>query len=298
MITTLAHEAEVEGVLDHHEARFIDQIFDFGHKTAADIMTPRSQIFYLSVDLPLSEIVAELNRTRHTRVPIYRENRDNVIGILYARDLLKIDLSSAIKEGKKVDEFLRKPYLVPEIKPAAELFETFRQRNLTFALTIDEFGGVTGLITMKGMFEHIFGHIRTLSDAARVHGVERQEEGRFTIEGDMTISAFNREMGTELSGTHAHTVAGLVLNAYGELPPKNALVEVNGLRFIVSGVDHNRITELHFERLEAPAEEGEIAEAESAPEPSSKSADDQTSADKNASQANAALSAEPELEGK
>jgi flagellar biogenesis protein FliO len=88
------------------------------------------------------------------------------------------------------------------------------------------------------------------------------------------------------------------LNAYGELPPKNALVEVNDLRFIVSGVDHNRITELQFERLEAPSEEQEIPEAESAPEPSSKSADDQTSADKNASQANAALSAEPELEGK
>jgi len=319
MITTLAHEAEVEGVLDYHEARFIDQIFDFGHKTAADIMTPRSKIFYLSVDLPLSDIVAELNRTRHTRVPIYRENRDNVIGILYARDLLKIDLSSAIKKGKKVDEFLRKPYLVPEIKPAAELFETFRQRNLTFALTIDEFGGVTGLITMKGMFKHIFGHIRTLSDAARVEGVERQqEEGRFTIEGDMTISAFNREMDTELSGTHAHTVAGLVLNAYGELPPKNALVEVNGLRFIVSGVDHNRITELQFERLEAPSEEEEISEAELAPEPSSKTSGDKTSGDKtsgdktsgdktsgdktsgdkSASQASAALSAEPELEGK
>jgi Mg2+/Co2+ transporter CorB len=145
---------------------------------------------------------------------------------------------------------------------------------------------------MKGMFEHIFGHIRTLSDAARVHGVERQEEGRYTIEGDMTISAFNREMGTKLSGTHAHTVAGLVLNTYGELPPKNALVEVNGLRFIVSGVDHNRITELQFERLEVPSEENASPEAESTPEPSSKSAD------QSASQASAALSAEPEMEGK
>ena len=100
MMRTLAHEAEEEGVLTHHEARFIDHIFDFGDKTVAEVMTPRSAIFYLSADLPLTEIVAELNRTRHARVPVYKDNRDNVIGILYTRDLLKTDLQAAIKEGK------------------------------------------------------------------------------------------------------------------------------------------------------------------------------------------------------
>lgn len=249
MMRTLAREAEEEGVLDDHEARFIDQIFDFGNKTVADIMTPRSAIYYLSADLSLSEIIAELSRTpRATRIPIYKDNRDNVIGILYARDLLRLDLKSVSTQELAVHDYLRKPFLIPEVKPATELFETFRERNLSFALTIDEFGGVTGLVTMEDMYEHIFGDIRTLSSAATMQGMKKLEDGRFAIDGEMNITEFNREMGTNITGEHALTIAGLVLNTYGELPPKDALVDIDGLRFIVAKVDHYRITQLLFEQ--------------------------------------------------
>lgn len=247
MMRTLAHEAKEEGVLDHHEAHFIDQIFDFGHKTVADIMTPRSAIFYLAADLPLSDIISELSRTRRTRAPVYQDNRDNVIGILYARDLLRLDFKSVSTKDLTVHEFLRKPFLIPEVKPAVELFETFRERNLSFALTIDEFGGVTGLVTIEDILEHIFGDIRTLSSAAKMQGLEKMDNGRFAVDGEMSIAAFNQELGTSIIGTHAQTIAGLVLNTFGELPPKDALVEVDGLRFIVANVDQNRITELLFE---------------------------------------------------
>jgi CBS domain containing-hemolysin-like protein len=260
MMRTLAHEAEEEGVLTQHEARFIDHIFDFGDQTVADIMTPRAAIFYLSVDLPLTEIVAELNRTRHARVPIYKDNRDNVIGILYARDLLKIDLQAAINEGKPISEFLREPFLVPEVKPAEEMFETFRERNLSVAMTVDEFGGITGLITMTDLLEHIFGSIRSLSDAARMHGVLELEKGRYSVEGDMTVSEFNREMNTKLVSDNAHTIAGLILNNYGELPPKDSVVEIDGIRFLVAEVDRYRITKLTFEVRE-PSAADETAES-------------------------------------
>ncbi|MEN8130451.1 MAG: hemolysin family protein [Pseudomonadota bacterium] len=247
MMRTLAHEAKEEGVLDRNEAHFIDQIFDFGHKTVADIMTPRSAILYLAADLPLSDIISELTRIRHTRVPVYQDNRDNVIGILYARDLLRLDLKSVSTKDLTVHEFLRNSFFVPEVKPAVELFETFRERNLSFALTIDEFGGVTGLVTVEDILEHIFGDIRTLSGAAKMQGIEKMDNGRFAIDGEMSIAVFNQELGTSITDTHAQTIAGLVLNTYGELPPKDALVEVDGLRFIVANVDQNRITELLFE---------------------------------------------------
>jgi magnesium and cobalt exporter, CNNM family len=151
ILRTLAHEAVQEGVVDHREARFIDQLFDFSHKSVAEVMIPRSAIFYLPVEMPLSEIVAELIRTRFTRVPIFKGNRDNVVGILYARDLLRVDYQTAILEGQTVEGFLREPFLVPAVKPAAELFETFRERNLTIALTVDEFGGITGLVTVEDL---------------------------------------------------------------------------------------------------------------------------------------------------
>ena len=258
MLRTIAHEAVQEGVVDHHEARFIDQLFDLSHKSVAEIMIPRSAIFYLPVEMPLSEIVAELIRTRLTRVPVYKGNRDTVVGMLYARDLLRVDYQAAIEEGKTVEAFLREPFLVPEVKPAAELFDTFRERSLTVAMTVDEFGGITGLITMEDLLKHIFGHIRTLSDAARIQGIEYVGDGRFAIDGNVSIDEFNREMNSNLSSEHAHIIAGLVLNAYGELPPKNALVKIGDFRFIVDEVDHYRIQRVLCEPKEVKVGEKEI----------------------------------------
>lgn len=250
MLRTLAREAEQEGVVDSHEARFIDQIFDFGHKTVADVMTPRAAIFYLPIDMPLKEVISELIRTRHARIPIYKDNRDNVIGILYARDLLRRDLKDVLEKNVPLKDFLREPFLVPEVKPASEMFETFRERNRSFAMTVDEYGGITGLVAMEDLLEHIFGDIRTLSDAARIQGIEQIEEGRYAIDGEVTINEFNREMETNLASEQAHTVAGLVFFTYGEMPTKHVFVEIDGARFIVDEVERYRISRLIYERIE------------------------------------------------
>lgn len=291
LLRTLAHEAEQEGVVDYHEARFIDQIFEFSRKTVADVMTPRSAMFCLPVETPPEEIVRALVKSRHSRVPLYQGHRDTIVGVLYTRDLLKPVAQEMLTEPDAIEKLLREPLLIPEVKPTAELFETFRRRNLTFALTVDEYGGVTGLVTMKDLLEHIFGEIRSLSDAARLQGIEDLEDGRYAIDGELTVEDFNREMHVHLSGWHAHTVAGLVLNSYGELPPAGAIIDLDELRFLVDAVDHNRIRRLIVEPLriapmpqgegEAPEEDGGIetstldstSEAPSAPPPPGAEAD-------------------------
>jgi putative hemolysin len=262
LLRTLAHEAEQEGVVDYHEARFIDQIFEFSRKTVADVMTPRSAMFCLPAETPPQEIVRQLVRSRHSRVPLYREHRDRIVGVLYTRDLLSPATQGGLDQPGAIESLLREPLLIPEVKPTAELFETFRKRNLTFALTVDEYGGVTGLVTMKDLLEHIFGEIRSLSDAARLQGIEDLSDGRYAIDGELTVEDFNREMNVHLKGWHAHTVAGLVLNAYGELPPVGASVEIDALRFLVETVDHNRIRRLIVEPLE-PAPPVAVEPAES-----------------------------------
>ncbi len=244
LLRTLAHEAAEEGLVDHHEARFVDQIFEFTRKTVADVMTPRSAMFCLPVETPPSEIVRELVKSRHSRVPLYRGHRDTIVGVLYTRDLLRPASEDLLEEPGAIEGMLREPLFIPETKPTTELFETFRRRNLTFALTVDEYGGVTGLVTMKDLLEHMFGEIRSLSDAAKMQGIEEVEAGSYAIDGELTVEAFNREMHSHLSGWHAHTVAGVVLNAYGELPPVGTIVELDGIRFQVATVDHNRITRL------------------------------------------------------
>lgn len=255
LLRTIAHEAEQEGVVDYHEARFIDQIFDFSRKTVAEVMTPRSAMFCLPVETPQSEIIRELVKSRHSRVPLYREHRDTIVGILYTRDLLKPVSDGVIDEQGAMENLLREPLLIPEVKPISELFETFRRRNLTFALTVDEYGGVTGLVTMKDLLEHIFGEIRSLSDAAKLQGIENTEAGHYSIDGELTVDEFNREVHAHLTGRHAHTVAGLVLNAYGELPPAGASVKMEGIRFVVEEVDHNRIKRMKVELDKCPEPE-------------------------------------------
>ncbi len=247
MVRTLANEAVGEGALDRTEAQFIEHIFDFGNKAVEEIMTPRSDIFFLSATRTIPEIIQELHRTRHTKVPIYQDHRDNVVGILYARDLLGADLDVISNDPARFKNLLRDPYFVPESKPASELFNTFRQRRMSCALTVDEYGGVTGLVTMEDLLECIFGDIHSPSDISPQTYIEVIGEGRYRVEGVMPIADLNREINSRLPEEHAETIGGLVLHEFGELPANGAEITIGDLHFSVTEVEDNRIKELYLE---------------------------------------------------
>ena len=261
MVRTLAREAVGEGALDRVEAQFIEQIFDFGNKTLEDIMTPRSDIFFLAIDRPLPEIIAEVCKARHTKIPIYQENRDNVCGILHTRDLLGIDIGKSAEDPHRLQKLLRKPYFVPESKLAADLFRTFRERKLSIALTVDEYGGVTGLVTMEDLLECIFGEIHSPSDEVHQVSIKDLGEGRYAVDGSMPVIEFNQEMGSELSDEWGETIGGLLLHHYGELPRQGDKIKIDGFRFIVTEVVENRIKTVEFEKIkEHPQSSGEQSE--------------------------------------
>ena len=247
MVRVLAHDAVGEGALDRTEAQFIDHIFDFGNKTLEDVMTPRSDIFFLPLLSSIYEKVEELRRTRHTKVPIYREHRDHIVGILYARDLLGADLEELSTDPQKFIKLLREPYFVPESKQAAELFNTFRERRMSCALTVDEYGGVTGLVTMEDLLECIFGDIHSPSDISSHVYIKELGKGRYSIDGAMPIEDLNERIGSNLDDESAETVGGLLLNEYGELPAEGTVIVINDLQFKVIEVEENRIKELHLE---------------------------------------------------
>jgi CBS domain containing-hemolysin-like protein len=257
MVRILAREAVGEGALDHFEAQFIEQIFDFGNKTLEDVMTPRSDIFFLAMDMPLDEIVAEVCKSRHTKIPLYQENRDNVCGILHARDLLGIDIEKFSRNTRRLQELLRKPYFVPESRLAADLFRTFRERKLSIALTVDEYGGVTGLVTMEDLLECIFGEIHSPSDEVHQVSIKDLGEGRYAVDGSMPIAEFNPEMDSDLSEEWGETIGGLLLHHYGELPPEGDKIEIDRFRFRVTEVEENRIKTVEFKEIpeEASPEE-------------------------------------------
>jgi CBS domain containing-hemolysin-like protein len=247
MVRTLAHEAVGEGTLDKIEAQYIDHIFEFGDRRVEDVMTHRSQVFFLPSDMPLKTMGREARRTQYTKIPVYEEHRDTILGILHARDLLAIDIEQTPDDPRELKKVLREPYFVPESKPAAELFASFRERRQSIALTVDEFGGVTGLVTMEDLLECIFGDIPSHSDGTEPDYVAPLDADRYSIEGTMPVDDFNDRFNAELPTGIAETVGGLILHEYGELPAENTTIELTGRRFTVSEVEDNRIKEVVVE---------------------------------------------------
>jgi putative hemolysin len=258
MVRTLAREAVGDGVLDHEEARYIEKIFDFGNRTVEQLMTPRSNVFFLSADMPLAEVVAEIKRTRHTKIPVFRGHRDDVLGILHARDLLSADLDILQRKGKRkrLRKLLRDPYFVPETKPASDLFHDFRKRRLSVALAVDEYGGVTGLISMEDLLECIFGDIPSPSDTVDEAELTPLADGRMQVDGAMSPAQFDAQLEMQfgpdaklhLDASEFETIGGLLLHEFGELPEVGTGLVINDLVFTVQAVEGNRIQAISVEK--------------------------------------------------
>ena len=250
MVRILAREAVGEGALDHLEAQFIDRIFDFGSKTLEDVMTPRSDIFFLPEKLSLKEAVHTIQQTRHTKVPVYEDNRDNIVGILYARRLLGLDIKKESQGSPGLRKYLKPPYFVPESKTVANLFKTFREKKLSIALTVDEYGGVTGLVTMEDLLECIFGEIYSPSDEFNKPMIETLDDNRHRVDGSLAVSDFNAKMETRLSEEFGKTLGGIILHGFGEIPEPGSSIVLDDFRFTVTAVEANRIKTLECERIE------------------------------------------------
>jgi putative hemolysin len=256
MVRVLAKEAVGEGVLDRVEAQFIEQIFDFGNKTLEDIMTPRSDMFSLPIDMPIDEIIKELSITRHTKIPIYQEDKDSICGILHARDLLGLDTLKFGQDPHALQDLLHEPYFVPESKLAADLFHTFRERHLSIAMTVDEYGGVMGLVTREDLLDCIFGEIHSPSEKRHQATIKDLGGDRYAVEGIIPVSEFNRAMGSDFSDEWGDTIGGLLLHHYGELPLEGAEVEVEDFLFKVIEIEENRIKLVEFQRSPKTAAQG------------------------------------------
>jgi putative hemolysin len=248
MVRTLVQDAVGKGALDHVEAKYIHKIFEFGDKNLEAILTPRADITFIAFNDPLHKILTVLRETRQSRIPVYGEHRDDILGILHARDLLEIELEDIENSPDTFIKLLREPYFVPESKPALELFDNFKERKLSFALTVDEYGGVTGLITMEDLLECIFGEIPSPSDITEQFEVEQIDDDRYLIDGSMLLVDFDKQFHAKLQIEDVETIGGLVLNEFGELPSEGDVVVIENFKFTVSRIMQNRVAELQLEQ--------------------------------------------------
>ncbi len=270
MVRSLTKAAVGEGSLHSKESAYIHQIFDFGNKTVGDLMTRRSQMVSVELSMTLANIVAVQRETRRSKLPVFSADGESLIGVLFARDLLPLYLGEHTGSDRAaLKKILRKPYLVPESRMAADLFLRLRDRRSSLALVTDEFGGIIGLVTLEDLLECIFGELPSGSDSVTdTQLLETVGTGLYRASGNMPLRQFNDAAGTHFEAPGVTTLAGLVLRACGELPAKNDVVIIDGATFTVTGVTRQRILNVTVQ-VSAPrrpkADQTEVAEIQAKP---------------------------------
>ena len=241
---TLIDAGSREGVVEESQRELINRIFELGDEPVTDIMVPRVDMFCLPVTMTMKEVAARVIKVRYERVPVYSGDRDDIIGILYARDLI-----AALQDRKtdNIEKLLRRPYFVPEEKTINGLLHDFRENHMQIAVIVDEYGGVSGLVTLEDILEHLFEEeLKECSDSQ--NGCERLDENTIIMPGKLPLEQFNALMQAQLPEDEFDTIGGFVLHLFGNLPSKGEEFEYSGFTFHIESVGKSRITKIKVKR--------------------------------------------------
>ncbi len=237
-------------LIDADALSMIEGVLAVSEATVRDIMIPRSQMDCVSVDDDVPDFIPVVVETRHSRFPVIGESKDDVIGILLAKELLNY---YANPEAFDLRETLRPAVFVPESKRLNVLLREFRANRNHIAIVVDEYGGVSGLVTIEDVLEQIVGDIEDEYDFDESEdNVIPEANGRFRVKAQTEIADFNEQFGTAFADDEFDTVGGLVLRAFGRLPKRGDATTMEGLRFRVLRADSRRLHTLQVERI-APA---------------------------------------------
>ncbi|MEM9015263.1 MAG: HlyC/CorC family transporter [Pseudomonadota bacterium] len=238
-----------EGRVDKEARDLIRGALELDDLKVEEIMVHRKSIEMLDLDRPTDEVIRQALKSPHTRLPLYRQNPDDVTGVLHAKDLLRA-LWDAEGDPGKIDfnEIARPPYFVPETTPLQEQLNAFKTKQEHFALVVDEYGAIMGLVTMEDILEEIVGEIEDEYDSP-VQGVRPQADGSLNVDGDVTIRDLNRAMDWTMPDAEAVTVAGLVIHEGQCIPEVGQTFSFHGFRFKILRRRRNQITAIKIKPI-------------------------------------------------
>jgi magnesium and cobalt transporter len=249
-LIALLHSAYEHKILDAEALSMIEGVLQVSEMQVRDVMIPRSQMDVIDVAESPEKFIPFVIETAHSRFPVYEDDRDNVIGILLAKDLLKY---YAEKEFN-VREMLRPAVFVPEAKRLNILLKEFRANRNHIAIVVDEYGGVSGLVTIEDVIEQIVGDIEDEYDFDETEdNILADRNGRFRVKAVTEIADFNSALATQFSDEDYDTVGGLVVNRFGRLPKRGEQIAFDGLNFQVLRADSRMIHSLLVEKLKKDA---------------------------------------------
>jgi magnesium and cobalt exporter, CNNM family len=238
-LRSLVDAGQQRGLIEQEEGRMIHSIFELSETMAREIMVPRIDILALDVQTPLDEAVDTLLTSHYSRMPVYKDSVDNILGLLYAKDLLRV-----WREGKQdtsLHALLRPAYFVPEAKKINELLEEMQRQRVHMAIIVDEYGGVAGLVTLEDIVEEILGEIQDEYDQGEELPYQPLGDGGYLFQGRIDLDDFNEVMSSNLVKDDADTLGGFIYNSIGRVPAIGDAVQIESLLLTVEQVSGRRI---------------------------------------------------------
>ena len=241
-LRTIVEVSHEEGVIESEEKKMITNVFDFGDSLAKDIMVPRIDMVFVDVNLTYDELLELYEEERFTRMPVYEDSTDNVIGIINMKDLLLLE----DKEKFCVRDYLRQPLYTYEFKRTSELMVEMRKTFNNIVIVLDEYGATAGLITLEDMLEEIVGEIRDEYDEDEEDSFKEIGPGEYLVEGSLKLDDLNDRLDLDFESEDYDSIGGLVIGLLDHLPEAGEEVTHEGVRLVVDSVEKNRIDKIHM----------------------------------------------------
>ena len=246
-ILSAVDEGEREGVVAGEQAEMIESIFGLRELDVREVMTPRTDLVWLSADATLRQAARVVQDSGHSRIPVFSGSRDNVVGILYAKDLLA-PLGEPDGGNEKVTEVVRRPLFVPETKPVWQLLQEFRGGERHVAIVVDEYGGTAGLVTVEDILEEVVGEITDEYDRGEPPPLKRLSETAAEVDARMRVDELNSELGTHIAEHEDYdTVGGLAFDALGHVPAVGERFRVDDVDFTILEAGSHRVGRVRVE---------------------------------------------------
>ncbi len=262
-LLAVLREAGERSLIDSDALTMLEGVLEVADLQVRDIMVPRAQLVCVRRDDPAATILPTVVESGHSRFPVMDADRDDIVGILLAKDLLRLSISDA-RERFDIREYMRPAVFVPESKRLNVLLKDFRHNRNHMAIVVDEYGGVAGLVTIEDVIEQIVGEIDDEFDIEEDQNIRREAERQYTVRGVTRIDEFNEYFGSKLSEEEGFdTIAGLLMKQLGRMPRRGESVIINGFEFRVARADRRRIDSL---RVTSPHDVAPPAERQAAGE--------------------------------
>jgi CBS domain containing-hemolysin-like protein len=240
-VENLIEEGERNGVLDPEPAEMIRNVLEFQDRTAKDVMVPRSRVEAIDVSMPIEKVLLLVSESGHSRYPVYREQIDNIVGLLYAKDLFK-QLEERRPKNVLLRDIVRTPAnFAAESQPLSSLLKEMRSRRQHLAIVVDEFGGVSGIVTLEDVLEEIVGDIRDEHDVEEAPPIQDLGNGRILADAAVSLRELSAYLGPDMPDDDSYTLEGMITEHLGKIPEKGTSLNKFGMRFIVQDCDEQHI---------------------------------------------------------